>query len=56
VATAQTGTGKTLAFLVPLMDKLLRLCGKPAGALILAPNISGSTARDFRQLPAGADP
>lgn len=37
VATAQTGTGKTLAFLVPVMDKLLRHPGKTVGALVLAP-------------------
>ncbi len=38
---AQTGTGKTLAFGLPLMDKLLRIHGKPESrtvrALILAP-------------------
>ena len=37
VATAQTGTGKTLAFLLPLMDKLLGRKEQRAGALILAP-------------------
>jgi ATP-dependent RNA helicase RhlE len=37
VATAQTGTGKTLAFLVPMMDKLLRQPEKTLGALVLAP-------------------
>ena len=37
VATAQTGTGKTLAFLVPLMDKLLRQQEPQPGALVLAP-------------------
>lgn len=37
VATAQTGTGKTLAFLVPVMDKLLREPSKKVGALVLAP-------------------
>ncbi len=38
---AQTGTGKTLAFGLPLMDKLLRIHGKPESksvrALVLAP-------------------
>lgn len=38
---AQTGTGKTLAFSLPLLDHLMRHPGKPAGrtarALILAP-------------------
>jgi ATP-dependent RNA helicase RhlE len=37
VATAQTGTGKTLSFLVPLMDKLLRQDESHPGALVLAP-------------------
>jgi len=37
VATAQTGTGKTLAFLVPVMDKLLRQPENRVGALVLVP-------------------
>ncbi len=43
VATAQTGTGKTLAFLIPMVQKLLTATetGKPSGtaiqSLILAP-------------------
>lgn len=40
VATAQTGTGKTLAFLLPLIQSLTKPEGKPAPgiqALILAP-------------------
>jgi ATP-dependent RNA helicase RhlE len=37
VATAQTGTGKTLAFLVPVMDKLLLQAESRAGALVLVP-------------------
>ena len=37
LATAQTGTGKTLAFLIPLMERLLKP-GKPGiAALILVP-------------------
>ena len=37
VATAQTGTGKTLGFLIPIMERLLQQ--KPAGiaALVLVP-------------------
>src|SRR5678810_941565 len=40
VATAQTGTGKTLAFLLPLVHSLAKPKGKPAPgiqALILTP-------------------
>ena len=37
LATAQTGTGKTLAFLIPILDRLLRddTCG--VAALVLVP-------------------
>jgi ATP-dependent RNA helicase RhlE len=37
VATAQTGTGKTLAFLVPVMDKLIQQKESRLGALVLVP-------------------
>ncbi len=37
LATAQTGTGKTLAFLVPIMEKLLHQPGEGIQALILVP-------------------
>ncbi|HEV3040738.1 MAG TPA: DEAD/DEAH box helicase [Candidatus Angelobacter sp.] len=37
IATAQTGTGKTLAFLVPIMDKLLQQQQPRLGALVLVP-------------------
>ncbi|MCP1198966.1 DEAD/DEAH box helicase [Notoacmeibacter sp. MSK16QG-6] len=55
---AQTGTGKTLAFGLPLMDKLLRIHGKPESksvrALILAPtrelvNQIADSLRSFTQ-------
>jgi ATP-dependent RNA helicase RhlE len=37
VATAQTGTGKTLAFLIPVMDKLILQKESRPGALVLVP-------------------
>lgn len=37
VATAQTGTGKTLAFLIPVMEKLLAQPESRLGALVLVP-------------------
>ncbi|MDX2269146.1 MAG: DEAD/DEAH box helicase [Bryobacter sp.] len=37
VATAQTGTGKTLAFALPLVERLLRKPAKGARAVILSP-------------------
>src|ERR1019366_2885724 len=37
LATAQTGTGKTLAFLVPLIERLLQTSSRNPEALILVP-------------------
>jgi ATP-dependent RNA helicase RhlE len=37
LATAQTGTGKTLAFLLPLAERLLTLRGSGVHALVLVP-------------------
>ena len=37
LATAQTGTGKTLAFLVPVLEKLLRRTAPGIAALVLVP-------------------
>jgi ATP-dependent RNA helicase RhlE len=37
LATAQTGTGKTLAFLVPIMEQLLKQTAPGISALVLAP-------------------
>jgi ATP-dependent RNA helicase RhlE len=37
VATAQTGTGKTLAFLIPIMERLLQTSTPGIAALVLVP-------------------
>jgi ATP-dependent RNA helicase RhlE len=37
VATAQTGTGKTLAFLIPIIEKLLQRSAPGIGGLVLLP-------------------
>ena len=37
LATAQTGTGKTLAFMIPVMEKLLKQSTPGIGALVLVP-------------------
>jgi ATP-dependent RNA helicase RhlE len=37
LATAQTGTGKTLAFLIPVMERLLRRSSPGIAALVLVP-------------------
>jgi ATP-dependent RNA helicase RhlE len=61
LATAQTGTGKTLEFLIPIMDRLL--AGTPAGinALVLVPTrelamqvVDQYNALRGKQLPAAA--
>ena len=61
VATAQTGTGKTLAFLVPIMDKLILQKEPRLGALVLVPTRElalqiGKQYEDLRgkRLPAAA--
>ena len=52
VTTAQTGTGKTLAFLVPVMDKLLLQAHKRPAALVLAPTreLAQQIAEQYEQL------
>ncbi|MGB6876198.1 MAG: DEAD/DEAH box helicase [Candidatus Acidiferrales bacterium] len=61
LATAQTGTGKTLAFLIPVIEKLTRRNTAGIGALVLVPTreLAMQVAEQFdalrgRQLPAAA--
>jgi ATP-dependent RNA helicase RhlE len=52
LATAQTGTGKTLAFLVPIMEDLLKQKGTGVAALILVPTreLAMQVAEQFERL------
>jgi ATP-dependent RNA helicase RhlE len=61
LATAQTGTGKTLAFLIPVMEKLLRQGTRGIAALVLVPTreLAMQVADQYnalrgKQLPAAA--
>ncbi len=57
VATAQTGTGKTLAFILPVLESLLRTPIKSGvGALILSPTreLAIQIQETFQRLAAGS--
>jgi ATP-dependent RNA helicase RhlE len=61
LATAQTGTGKTLAFLIPIMENLLKDKTRGVAALVLGPTreLAIQVAEQYdalrgRQLPAAA--
>src|ERR1700733_3538885 len=55
VGTAQTGTGKTAAFLLPVMQQLLDRPRGTTGALVLTPTreLAGQIEVVFRSLAAG---
>ncbi len=52
MATAQTGTGKTLAFLLPVMEKLLATASRDVNALVLVPTreLAMQVHEQFEQL------
>ena len=55
LATAQTGTGKTLSFLIPIIEKLQATQSKNATALILLPTreLAMQVEQTFRTLTQG---
>jgi ATP-dependent RNA helicase RhlE len=58
LATAQTGTGKTLAFLIPIMEQLLKTKSRHVEALVLVPTreLAMQVAEQFDLIRTKATP
>ncbi len=58
LATAQTGTGKTLAFLIPILERLLAGKGRAVEALVLVPTreLAMQVSEQYEQLRGKALP
>ncbi|QNI33315.1 DEAD/DEAH box helicase [Alloacidobacterium dinghuense] len=57
LATAQTGTGKTLSFLIPIIERLPQSANKNSKALILLPTreLAMQVEQAFRKISAGSN-